>query len=93
MSSDSAGILSSLLDLLAGGSLSVNIILTDSKEVIALRDEVQQLREDYQRLLEDYNRTEFRFRCESIISQRLLDYCREQDVVVPKAMFQIKHDG
>lgn len=92
MSPDLTGSLGALVEQLASGSLSVNIMLTDSKEVIALRNEVQQLRDDYERLLEAYNRTEYRFRCESIISQRLLDFCREQHVAVPKVMFQIKDD-
>lgn len=92
MSRDLTDSINSLVSQLASGNLRVNIMLADSEEVIALKDEIRKLRLDYQRLQEDFNRTEYRYRCESIISQRLLDFCREQRVAVPREMFQFKND-
>lgn len=65
-----------------GTPLKLEVVVTTSDEVLALRARVAELEATINGLRSEYNRLEYLYRCESIINQRLLDRCREQNVKV-----------
>lgn len=70
-----------------GESLKLDITLTTSDEVLALRQHVSELTSQLQDVRAQLNRAEYLYRCETVINTRLVDLCRSQGVVVPKQLY------
>lgn len=70
-----------------GEPIKLDITLTTSDEVMALRQQVSDLTSQLQDLRAQLNRAEYLFRCETIINTRLADLCRAQRVAVPKSLY------
>lgn len=69
-------------------AMRLHVLLTPSDEVQALRARIAALEGELKQLREQYNRTEFLYRCETLINLQLQDLCREQQVKVPRRLFQ-----
>ena len=67
--------------------LRLHITLSPSEELLALRRENEDLRQELDRLRSDFKRNEYRFACESILNNKLIDLCRESGIEVPKTFF------
>lgn len=76
------------LPSLGGIPLKVEVILTTSDEVQALRQQVSDLTLQLAQLQERYNRTEYLYRCETLINLHIVDYCKACGVPIPKRLFQ-----
>lgn len=70
-----------------GGPLRLEIVLTTSDEVLALRQQVRELTSQVEELRQQLNRAEYLYRCEVVINGKLTDHCREYRIPVPKALF------
>ncbi len=70
-----------------GESLKLDITLTTSDEVLALRQQVSDLTSQIQELRAQLNRAEYLYRCETVINTRLVDLCRDHSVPVPKQLY------
>ncbi len=58
----------------------LKIYLEDSREVSRLKARVAELEGELARSREETRTAEFRYRCESVVNQELLDLCREHGV-------------
>lgn len=58
----------------------LEVVLTTSDEVLALREQVRVLTEQLGRLQADYNRVEFRYRCECVVNMELQDLLKENGI-------------
>lgn len=70
-----------------GGPLKLDVTLTTSDEVQALRQQVRELTSQLQELQAQLNRVEYLYRCETIINTKLVDHCRSARIPVPKTLF------
>ena len=80
--------MSELVELLSSGSLKVSVVLTPSEDVIALQERVRALEAQISTYKERAVRAEHLYASECIISSRLLDFCRDSGVSVPKSLFR-----
>lgn len=64
--------------------LRVDVSLTPSDEVQQLRQQVSDITLRLSELETQFNRTEYLYRCETIINLRLQDFCREHGLKVPR---------
>lgn len=60
--------------------LEVHVTLRTDDEVLSLRARVAELERELEAQKEAYNRVEYKYRCESIINQELVDLCRASNV-------------
>lgn len=77
--------------LAAGGQgqlPKLEIILTTSDEVLSLRRQLADALAQIDDLRAQLNRTEYLYRCETIINSRLVDLCRAEHVSVPKSLYE-----
>ena len=58
----------------------LEVVLTTSDEVLALRDQVRVLTEQLGRLQVDRNQLEFRYRCECVVNMELQDLLKEHGI-------------
>lgn len=81
--------LSSLLsDLAAGkGAIPLSISLKEDDEVKRLREENAALQSQINGLQAELDRVVYRFRCESILNNQLVDLCRERGIKLDSAFF------
>lgn len=73
---------------LGGVPLNINVTLTPSDEVLALRQQVADLQHQLSDLRTDYERMSYQYRCETIINLNLTDLCRANKVKIPRRLFQ-----
>lgn len=66
--------------------------LVPHEEVLTLREEVKKAHEELDALRLEYNRTEYRFRCESVVNNRLIDFCRENGLRVDPSILRWADD-
>lgn len=66
--------------------LRVDVSLTPSDEVQQLRQQVSDITLRLSELETQFNRTEYLYRCETIINLRLQDFCREHGLKVPRQL-------
>ncbi len=82
--------LPALVQLLAGVGecpLKVEVSVTPSERVQDLKAQVAALHEALDALQAKYNRTEYLYRCECVINDRLHDYCRSHGLNPPRSLF------
>lgn len=82
--------LSKALERVGEGSVSLSVCLTDSQEVIALREEVEALKASLEAERALRIRAENLFADESYLNNELIDLCREHNVPVPRYYFTRK---
>lgn len=80
-------LLAGLYDRLAGQGINVNLNVNPSDELVLLREQVKSLTAEVARLTSERNRSEYLFRCETLLNQRIQDWCRERDIKIPKQLF------
>lgn len=85
--SDLLSLLAGLYDRLAGEGININLSVNPSDELVLLREQVKQLNAEVARLTSERNRSEYLFRCETLLNQRIQDYCREHNLRIPKQLF------
>lgn len=73
---------------LGGTPLKLEVSVTPSDEVQALRSQVQALKQDLSDLQTRYNRTEYLYRCETLVNLQLMDLCKQHDISIPHRLFQ-----
>lgn len=83
--------LSKLLDRVGNSPIELSVSLCDSKELAEARSRVEELEALVEKLRADYNALEYKYRCEVLISLKLTDFCREQRVEIPAAIFKYDH--
>lgn len=71
-----------------GDPFKLDVTLTTSDEVLALRQQASELASQVQELRAQLNRAEYLYRCETVINTRLVDLCRSQGVAVPKQLYE-----
>lgn len=71
-----------------GVPLKLDITVTPSDEVQALRSQVHALQQELNDLQAQYNRVEYLYRCEVLISHQLADLCKEHGVKVPHRLYE-----
>lgn len=64
--------------------LRLHVYLSPSDELTELRREVDELRSKHQRSVDDLRQAEFRYACEVTINNRILDFCRQNGIALPK---------
>lgn len=72
--------------------LRVEVSLTPSDEVQALRQQLSEASLQLKELEQRVNRAEYLYRCETIINLRLTDYCRAHGFQVPRHLFGRPYD-
>ncbi len=55
-------------------------------ELVALREQLADMKKRLETLQAEYNKTEYRFRCETVINNRLIDFCRENGLRIDPAI-------
>lgn len=80
--------LAKLLDQVGSGPLQLSVSLSDSDEIKTLQAQVETLEHALQLEKAVRVRAESLFANESILNNRLLDFCREQNVPVPAYFFK-----
>lgn len=78
--------LSRLLDKAGEGSLQVNLSVTDSQEVLDLRDQITQLHAEIAQLKERNRSLEYDYRCEVVINMELVDLCRNNGIKIRRPL-------
>jgi len=58
----------------------LKIYLEDSREVTALRERIIELEGELVKAQDEARKLEFRYRCESVVNQELVDLCRQHGV-------------
>lgn len=66
--------------------MSVSVSLTDSNEVIALKEQVAALTADLSDLQSKYNHLEYLYRCEVLVNSELTDLCRAHGVSIRRSL-------
>lgn len=84
---DALSLLADLYDRLAGQGINVNLSVNPSDELVLLREQVKQLNGEVARLTSERNRSEYLFRCETLLNQRIYDWCHERNIKIPKNLF------
>jgi len=77
---DFLSLLADFYDRLAGQGINVNLKVNPSDELILLRDKVEQLTGEVARLTSERNRSEYLFRCETLLNQRIQDWARANKI-------------
>lgn len=80
---------SALLSYLTGGEgtpLKVEVSVTPSDEVNALRDRVAELEGELAELRQAYSRVEYRYRCEVLLNLQLQDLMRVAGIPFPRRL-------
>lgn len=72
--------------------LRLEVSLTPSDEVQQLRQQLSDISLRLAELESQFNRTEYLYRCETIINLRLQDYCREHGLKVPRHLLVRPYD-
>lgn len=73
---------------LGGIPLKLEVSVTPSDEVQALRRQVSDLTSQVETLRKECNRASFLYRCETLINLQLSDLCKEHGVRIPPRLFQ-----
>lgn len=78
-----------LLTLCQGGEgIPLNVRITPSDEILALRARISELEGEVKRYKETLERSEYKRGCERQISANLLELCRESGIKVPRDVFK-----
>lgn len=78
-----------LLTLCRGGEgIPLDVRITPSDEVKELRSRIAELEEEVQRAKETLQRSEFKRGGERLITERLLQLLRDNDIKVPRDVFK-----
>lgn len=87
--SELSSALSKLLDRVGEGQpLKLSVSVSDAEEVVALKSEIYDLRQQLSSLDASLKRAEFTARCNSIICMRVVDWCRENRIAVPRSLYK-----
>lgn len=70
-----------------GVPLKLEVVLTSSDEVLALRQRVSELTSQLETLRQRAHRAEYLYGWECTLNDRLLDFCRMNDLKVPHSFF------
>lgn len=81
-------VLSDLLERAGHSPIRLEVALCDSDELREYKDKCLELEAEIERLKTEYHRTEYLFRCESIVNMRLTDFCREHHLEIPNSLFK-----
>lgn len=68
--------------------LKLEVVLTSSDEVLALRQQVRDLTSQLEQMQQRINRTEYAYGWECTLNDRLLDFCRANDLKVPRSFLE-----
>jgi len=79
--------LSQLVDRAGEGGFNVNVSLCDAKEVVELKQQLNDLRQENETLLRRVNAAEFQARCDSVICMRVIDFCRDNGIKIPRKLY------
>lgn len=81
--------LSRFLDRVGGGEpLSLSVSLSDANEVSELRARVAALQDALDAKDAAFRRAEFTARCNSIVCLRVVDWCRENGIIIPRSLYK-----
>lgn len=81
--------LSRVLDRVGEGlPINLSVSVSDANEVTALKARVAELEKENDALLVRTNRAEFSHRCDAIICMRVVDWCREQGIRIPRELYK-----
>lgn len=69
------------------GGLPVHVRVSPDDEVLSLRQQVQTLTESLAALRRDFTHTEYLYRCETVINNRLVDVCRAHGIKLEASFF------
>lgn len=87
--SDLSSALSKLLDRVGEGQpIKLSVALSDAEEVASLKAEIYDLRQQLAALDASLKRAEFTARCNSIICMRVVDWCRENRIQIPRSLYK-----
>ena len=75
------------------GAIPIRVSLRSDDEIIALRSQVVALSESMEKLQRDFDRVEYRFRCESVLNNDLVDLCREHGIKIEPSFFKRPYSG
>lgn len=76
------------LERVGSGPIQLSVSLTDSSEVAALQEQVEALKAEVSRERAVRDRAELLYSNECTLNNRLIDFCRENGLVVPQYMFR-----
>lgn len=80
-----------LLTLIASGEgIPISIKVAPADDVLALRDRIAELEREVKSLSEQLEAREFQYRQELMISGRLVDLLRENQVKIPRWVFDTR---
>lgn len=68
-------------------SIPLSISIKDDNEVIALKEEISALQSKIDSLKVTLNRTEYLYKCESFLNNRLVDLCRSNGITLGADFF------
>lgn len=71
-----------------GVPLKLEVVLTSSDEVLALRQQVRDLTSQLQQMQQRVNRAEYAYGWECTLNDRLLDFCRVNGLKVPHSLLE-----
>lgn len=87
--SDLSSALSKLLDRVGEGQpLKLSVSVSDADEVAAFKAEIYDLHQQLATLDASLKRAEFTARCNSIICMRVVDWCRENRIQIPRSLYK-----
>ena len=72
--------------------IKLEVSLTPSDEVQQLRQQLSDISSRLAELETQFNRTEYLYRCETIINLRLQGFCREHGLKVPRYLLARPYD-
>lgn len=67
--------------------ITLHVVLTPSDEVTSLRDKISTLEVENLRLTKELKRCENNLMFEYQVNQKIVDYCREHGLTLPKHFF------
>lgn len=71
-----------------GNPFKVDVTVTVSDEVQALRSQLADVQAKLEDMTARFHRVEYLYRCETLINARLVDVCSQHGYKVPKSLFQ-----
>lgn len=81
--------LSNLLDRVGDGlPINLAVSVSDADEVVSLRARIRELEKENETLIARANRAEFSRRCDAIVCMRVVDWCRENGIVIPRSLYK-----
>ena len=80
--------LSEALGRLGSGPLNINVSLCDAEIVADLKARIADLEREREEMLVRYNRAELLARSNSLVCMRVVDWCRENGIKIPRRIYE-----